>query len=262
MLPTFQLFGRTIGMYGLMIVIGLIFGISLALLRSRKYSMPMIDVLFASFFGSIGLFVGAKLLYIITIIPKLITYYKIFLDNPSLLNSMLIGGFVFYGGLIGALVGFYIYCRLYKISLLPMLDLIAPSIPLIHGLGRIGCLFAGCCYGFPYNGPGHITFHLSQIAPHDIALFPTQALESVLNFIICVLLLLYARRAHKQGHVLGIYIILYSIMRFVMEFFRGDMVRGYLLHLSTSQWISLLLLPLGIWMMVGKRSQVHNLSTK
>ncbi len=258
MMPTFQIFGKTIAMYGLMIMIGLIVGVAIALLRSKKNNLLAEDILFASCFGGIGLLIGAKLLYILTILPKLISYRQILFDNPYLLAGIIKGGFVFYGGLIGALVGYFIYCKKFKINTVQMLDLIAPSIPIIHAFGRLGCNFAGCCYGIPYNGPGHVIFHRSLVAPGDIALFPTQLAESVLNFIAGILLLLYSTKAKKTGNVLGVYIIYYSVMRFLIEFLRGDVSRGILLQISTSQWISLALLPIGIWLITGFKPFKHS----
>jgi phosphatidylglycerol:prolipoprotein diacylglycerol transferase len=95
-------------------------------------------------------------------------------------------------------------------------------------------------------------FHSSGIAPKDIPLFPTQLTESILNFAACILLILYSIPPRKKGSITGIYIIYYSLMRFVLEFFRGDMERGLFLHISTSQWISLALLPLGFYLLLYK----------
>lgn len=251
MLPVMHLFGRTITLYGLMIVIGLITGIAIAVRRSKTHGFQPIDVLFASIFGGIGLFVGAKLLFILVMVPEFIRHFMIYVSHPSLLEPLLAGGFVFYGGLIGAAVGCYIYCRIYKLPYLKMLDHIAPSIPLIHGFGRLGCFFAGCCYGIVYDGPGHIVFHGSEFAPPGIPLFPTQLLESGLNLIAAALLLMYAKSERKTGRVIGVYITYYAVMRFFMEFLRGDLARGSIFGLSTSQWISLVLLPIGIWFILG-----------
>ncbi len=200
-----------------------------------------------SFFAGLGLFVGAKLLYIITIFPKLIKFRNHFFDNPALLIPILSGGFVFYGGLIGAVLGYYLYCRKYHIVSLKMLDLISPSIPIIHGFGRLGCNFAGCCYGISYNGPFHVIFHHSFSAPNEVTLFPIQLLESGTNFLAGILLLIYAKPTRKPGNVLGYYIIYYAVMRFLLEYMRGDVARGLFLGISTSQWISLAFIPIGIY---------------
>ncbi|NLO10047.1 MAG: prolipoprotein diacylglyceryl transferase [Clostridiales bacterium] len=253
MLPTITIFGKTIAMYGLMITLGIFIGVMIAILRRRKYNISKDDVLFSSCYGGIGLVVGAKLLYIITITPILIKNWNFIMSNFKVLYNVLSGGFVFYGGLIGAIIGYYLYCRQYKIDFIMLMDLMAPSIPIIHGIGRIGCFFAGCCYGIHYDGPLHIVFENSIAAPNGIPMFPTQLVESVLNILAGILLILYTRRERKSGKVIGLYVIYYSIMRFFLEFLRGDISRGIILSLSTSQLISILLLPLGLYLFFKPR---------
>jgi len=253
MLPTIQVFHKTIGMYGVMIAIGLIVGIAIMVQRSKRYSIQTEDALFASFFGGIGLFIGAKVLYLLISMPELARYYKVIVSHPTLLIPFMTGGFIFYGGLLGALLGIYLYCHRYKINFLQMLDLTAPSIPIIHAFGRVGCFFAGCCYGIPYSGFGHVIFQHSVSATNGIALFPTQLIESGINLVVGLFLLWYSRILRKPGRIIGIYITYYSILRYVMEFFRGDVDRGFFFHLSTSQWISLFLLPVGIWLCFSRK---------
>ncbi len=248
MLPTITFFGKTIAMYGLMILLGIGIGIILAVKRSDRYQISRQDVLFSSCYGVIGLVIGAKLLFIVTIVPSLLRNQALWLSDISMISPLLSGGFVFYGGLLGALLGYYIYCRQYHIRFICLLDLIAPSVPIIHGFGRIGCFFAGCCYGLPYRGPLHIIFHKSTIAPNNLALLPIQLIESGFNFLAGFGLLYYAGRKPGQGKLIGVYLIYYAIFRFLIEFFRGDGARGIIYSLSISQWISLLLLPFGIWL--------------
>lgn len=261
MLPTIKVFQKTIAMYGLMIAIGLIIGISIAVVRSKKHGFKSEDILFASIFGCIGLFVGGKLLYILVTLPKLVKYLEQLITAPDLLLQLFFSGFVFYGGLIGAVIGIYIYCKLFSIPALPLLDHLIPSIPIIHSFGRLGCFFAGCCYGIPYTGSLAITFHNSISAPNNISLFPVQLIESGINLIAGLLLLIFSRKKPAPGKIMGIYILFYSILRFSMEFFRGDIIRGNLLGLATSQWISLLLLPFGIYLLLhGKTRYSNNIS--
>lgn len=251
MLPTITVFGKTIAMYGLMIVIGIFIGVMIAISRSKKYSISRDDIIFSSCYGAIGLIIGAKLLYIITIIPIVVENWNIIMSDIKLLYHSLSAGFVFYGGLLGAAMGYYLYCRKYNISFPKMIDLIAPSIPIIHGIGRIGCFFAGCCYGMHYDGPFHIIFKNSTVAPNGIPLFPIQLVESILNISAGIIILIYTRKPRKQGQAIGIYIIYYSIMRFILEFFRGDAARGIALNISTSQWISIILLPIGLYLFLN-----------
>lgn len=256
MLPTIVVLGREISLYGLMGVIGIFFGVIAAIYRRKIYNINKEDVIFSSCYAGIGLLIGAKLLFIITIIPDLIKHKDILIANPKLLLHILAGGLVFYGGLIGAFLGFYVYSKQYKINFINLLDLIAPSIPLIHGFGRIGCFTAGCCYGIEYDGLFHVIFEQSQVAPNGVALLPVQLISSGINFLGCIALFIYARKRRKPGKVIGVYLIFYSIFRFILEFFRGDVARGIFFGVSTSQWISLALIPIGLWLYLKKSPQI------
>jgi phosphatidylglycerol:prolipoprotein diacylglycerol transferase len=246
-------------MYGFMIVLGALFGITIASFRGKKYNISKDDIIFSSCYAGIGLVFGAKLLYIITIIPDITKNWDKILADVSLLLPMISGGFVFYGGLIGAVIGYYLYCRQYHINLLDLLDLITPSVPIIHGFGRLGCFFAGCCYGIPYDGKLHIIFDHSPVAPNNTPLFPVQLTESFINLIAGIILLIYARKFRRPGQVLGLYLEYYAVMRFILEYFRGDIQRGIILGFSTSQWISLALIPIGLWFYLkADKSRLHS----
>lgn len=241
MCPTITVFGKEIAMYGLCILMGLIIGIFLATLRSKKTEVEKEDVLYASLLGSVGIAAGGKILYLITI-AKPLWEKRIFLfENKEFLFHLLQGGFVFYGGLIGAFVVIFIYCRAYNINIEKMFLAILPSVPLIHAFGRVGCFCAGCCYGIPYGGPMHIIFERSPVAPLGVALFPVQLVESGVNMIIYIILEIIVDKTKSIRIALSTYLITYGIMRFFLEFLRGDKARGILFELSTSQWISLVM---------------------
>jgi phosphatidylglycerol:prolipoprotein diacylglycerol transferase len=144
-----------------------------------------------------------------------------------------------------------IYCRIKKISFLAYLDLLAPSVAVAQGFGRIGCFLAGCCYGRETGSDFCIVFHDSLYAPNGVKLIPTQLLMSAGNFLIALILLLYAKKDKKKGSAVGLYLILYSAGRFVIEFFRAD-YRGTVGFLSTSQFISIFTLILGILLFATK----------
>jgi len=248
MLPVIRIFGREIAMYGVFSLIGIVLGVYVATLRRKRYELEKIDVLFGACYAGIGGLIGAKLLYIITILPNIIQSIHKIINNPEFIVAIFTGGLVFYGGLIGAFIGFYIYCKKYNISFIKIIELYVPSIPLIHGFGRIGCFFAGCCYGVKYDGLLHVIFHKSVAAPNDLPLFPVQLLESLSNFIVFGILITYARKPRRAGNILGCYLIYYGIMRFILEFLRGDVVRGLIFGVSTSQWISVLIVPVGVYL--------------
>lgn len=241
MLPYINIFGYEIASYGTIICIGFFVGILVSTYRAKIYDLNKEDVFFASLYAVIGLLVGAKLLYIAINIPEIIKNFDYIVSNPRIIMNMLQGGFVFYGGLMGSVVGIYIYCKQYNIKFLDITENLTPSVPLIHAFGRIGCFCAGCCYGIPYEAPIGLMFNNSQIAPHNITLFPVQLFESILNLLLFVCLMIYGRKRLSKGKLLCIYLIAYAVIRFILEYFRYDAERGILLGISTSQWISILL---------------------
>jgi phosphatidylglycerol:prolipoprotein diacylglycerol transferase len=224
--------------YGLMIAIGIICALYMFEKRAKvrkldsntAYRLSLISLLFG--------FIGAKLLYCII-------EFKVIIDHPW--QAISGSGFVVYGGIIGGISAAMIYCKLKRVSFFSYFDLAVPSIALAQGFGRIGCFLAGCCYGRETNSAFGIVFYHSSIAPNGVKLIPTQLLSSAGDFMLAAILLLYARKERKQGRVGALYLILYSIGRFVIEFFRND-DRGYMGVLSTSQFLSLIVLAFAILM--------------
>ncbi|CCJ34501.1 Prolipoprotein diacylglyceryl transferase [Caloramator australicus RC3] len=159
--------------------------------------------------------------------------------NPKSIIYMLTSGFVVYGGLIGGVLAGYIYCKKRGLNFLKMFDLAAPSMALAQSIGRQGCHFAGCCYGRPTDSPFGVIFKESPFAPNGVKLIPTQEISSLGNLIIFLILLNYSKKERSDGKVAGLYILLYSVGRFIIEFFRGDF-RGNVGPLSTSQFISII----------------------
>jgi phosphatidylglycerol:prolipoprotein diacylglycerol transferase len=162
---------------------------------------------------------------------------------------------VFYGGLIAAVLVSVWYLRRHAMPLWPTCDVFAPGIALGHAIGRLGCLFAGCCYGQPTTLPWGIVFSDPFAAsyvgtPLGVHLHPTQLYEAGAELVILAVLLFSERRGRPfAGRTFWIYTLLYAISRFVIEFFRGD-ERGSLLGLSTSQFISAVLVPLSVFMLI------------
>lgn len=265
MLPFIYIFDYPLPMYGLLAILGMVVAVFMAARLGKVRGLYSSDVVFASFYCGIGIIVGAKLMYFITMLPKFVSNFDVFLNNPFGVMMYVFSGFVFYGGLIGGALGVVIYCKQFKLPLKPFMDVAAPAIPLMHGIARVGCLCAGCCYGMEYDGPFAITYPDNSFT-HGMAgvpRFPTQLVETVVNLILFVALYIMVKRGKsRNGEALGVYIIVYSIMRFFLEFVRGDAVRGGFMGLSTSQWISLILLPLGIWLLLRKSKEMVNKTTK
>lgn len=256
MWPYLQLGIVSIPMYSLCIFLGLGFGILLAVRRCRVYQISKEDVFYCILYGCIGLLIGGKLLYLLTILPQLVQLPKEFFQDFANIEPLLLGGFVFYGGLFGAIGGVLIYCKQYHLTVIPMLEVICLVVPLIHAFGRLGCFFAGCCYGMPAPEPWGVIFHHSEIAPNDIPLLPVQLLEAAGNLLIFLGLWFGFRKKKTDGQILGLYCVCYGVLRFGMEFLRADSYRGILGIFSLSQWLSLAMVLFGgIWLYWRRQKQ-------
>lgn len=221
----------TIHGYGLMIGIGFLSAYLLSDYRAKKKGLDPDHVFgLAVWVIAIGL-ISAKVLYYITTIDEIMKDPKLLLDIAN--------GFVVYGGIIGGIAGGYVYCRKYKLDFLKYVDLIMPAVALAQGFGRIGCFLAGCCYGMETEGPLAVVFRNSAYAPNGIPLLPTQLISSVFNFAHFFVLTWLSGRSKKNGQIGAMYLMIYSMGRFVIEFFRGDLIRGNVGVLTTSQFISL-----------------------
>lgn len=245
----FQIGSVNLYSYGLMIAIGIVCAIFFMEMRAPKYGLDK-DVGFnlaicAAIFGLLG----AKLLYLIIVLPELI-------KDPSRIMDYLTGGFVVFGGIIGGTFACWVYTRIKGWDFLSYFDLFFPSIALAQAFGRIGCFMAGCCYGKETDGPLSVVFHEHAYgqAPVNVPLVPTQLISAALNFLNCAVLCLFARKTKKDGQVGGLYLINYSVGRFVIEFFRGD-ERGSIGPLSTSQFISIFTLIIGLFFFFTARER-------
>ncbi len=236
----------TIHGYGLMIGIGVIAAYLTAEYRARRLKLDADQVfslvIWCLIFGGLG----SKLLFCLTMLDEI-------LADPAYLLHSLANGWVVYGGLIGGVLGGYLFCRYKKLNFLSYFDLALPSVALAQGFGRIGCFLAGCCYGRPTDSPFGITFTHSAYAPNGVSLIPTQLISSGLDFLHFFVLLYIARHKKAEGQVGGFYLIFYSIGRFVLEYFRGDAERGSVGELSTSQFIAIFTLIAGIVIVAGSR---------
>ncbi len=200
----------------------------------KKYSLENDDIFHLFLYGIIGAIIGSKVFFLVSLFPKIMIHYQVILDHPFEFVSFLRNGMVFYGGLLGGMVMIYRYMKKFNIDKNQATALLTPAIPLFHAFGRMGCFFAGCCGGRLF--------------------IPVQIIESLFNVILFVLLLIYQKKNKESTQVLEIYLLSYGIFRFVIEFFREDLIRG-VYWLSTSQWISLVIV---LAVMVKKALQVKN----
>jgi phosphatidylglycerol:prolipoprotein diacylglycerol transferase len=238
----------TVYTYGVLLAAAYLFGLQLARVRAKQRGLDANRVLDLGIYIIISALVGAKLLL-------LITDFKSFTADPRELLTLARSGGVFYGGLIVAVIVALWYIRRVGLPLWTTCDVFAPGIALGHVVGRFGCLFAGCCYGKPTTRPWGITFTDPFAAanvgtPLGVALHPTQLYEAGAELLILIVLLVTERKGRPfPGRTFWLYMLLYAISRFIIEFYRGD-DRGTVGMFSTSQFISIVLAPLAIVMLV------------
>ncbi len=246
--PEFLHFGsQTIYTYGVMIAIGAALGyFYMSKTAKRELGIAPDKIQMLAIYLIFAAFIGGKLFF----------YFEkpdYYFNPPSNMFKGFRTGFVFYGSLIFAIPTVIWYFRKNKFPVLPMLDLIAITGCIIHIFGRMGCFFAGCCYGVHSDGPLAITFtHPSSKAPLNEPLHPTQLYSVALIGSILGILLMLKRHKRFEGQLFFLYIMLYSIGRGVIEIFRGDTRRGFIIEdiLSHSQFISLILISVVLFFYV------------
>ena len=238
MLPSFQAFGMTIPMYGVMSAIGMLAAFVLLGFTRKHTRFSEDQALSAALWAIVMGFVGAKVLFWLVEIDQVIA-------DPSYLLHTLREGFVFYGALIGGLGGVGIYALKKKLPFFSLTDYFIPALVIGHAFGRIGCLFAGCCYGMECETPISIVFPAGSAAPAGVPLLPTQIMESAFLFLLCAFLVWRLTKKKPFGTISGWYMVLYGAWRFTIEFFRND-ERGFVGALSTSQFISIFIFAFGI----------------
>ena len=196
-----------------------------------------------------GAIIGARLMYVIN-------YWEEEFAGKPLHHIITIGrsGLVFYGGLIGSCIGTIIYAWKNKLPLWKIADVMAPSVALGHGFGRIGCLMTGCCYGKPTDLPWAIHFPKDH-ATGGIGVHPTQIYESALNFTFFAVLIWLHRRKKFDGQVFCVYLIGYAILRAVVESFRGDYKISTVGGLTPGQGTGIVILAIGggLWWWLSNR---------
>jgi phosphatidylglycerol:prolipoprotein diacylglycerol transferase len=244
----FEIGSVTVYTYGILLAAAYLLGLKFATVRARARGLDQTRVLDLGIYIIISALVGAKLLLVIT-------DWRTFTSNPAELLTLLRSGGVFYGGLILAVTVALWYIRRVGLPLWTTCDVFAPGIALGHIVGRLGCLFAGCCYGKPTTLPWAITFTDPFAAanvgtPLNVPLHPTQLYEAGAEALILLLLIATESRGRRfPGRTFWSYMLLYAVSRYLIEIYRGD-PRGTVGIFSTSQFISVVLAPLSIVMLV------------
>jgi len=237
MFPFITFLGREYPSFAILGLVGFFTAVIAAGFRAKRYNLTRSDPVYLGTFAGLGLVVGGVLLFSITQIPNMWENRAYLTYDFVLFVSRYFGGLVFYGGLFGAIAGIYLYCRIMKLPFDVAMKLTVPVIPLAHAIMRVGCFVGGCCYGIEH--PLGVTFTRSLGAPNGVPLLPVQLFEAVANLCIFAIVWNYTKKERSWIAVACLYGLLYSFARFWLEFLRGDVVRGAVFGMSTSQLISI-----------------------
>lgn len=230
--------------YGIFIAIGFILGFSLAIRRSRVEGIPSEGIIDLFFLVVLSAMIGSRALFILI-------NFNDYRHQPLQIFSLWEGGLVFYGGLILATGVSLIYMWKTRLPVWKMADLFSPSIALGLFFGRIGCFLAGCCYGKETSLPWAVTFtHPASLARLNVSLHPTQLYEATGSLFLFLFLLWKRKDKRFEGQIFWLFLFLYSVLRFFIEFLRGD-PRGTFLGglFSTSQGIGICLALTSLFML-------------
>ncbi len=231
--------------YGFCVALAFYVGVVLAGRSAERVGIPKERIQDLAFVLLLSSIVGARLFYVLTNLDT-------FMADPLEIVRFWNGGLVFYGGFIVATVAGIVYMKKHGMPLWRTGDALAPSLALGHAIGRLGCLFAGCCYGRVCDLPWAMTFtHPGSLAPTGIALHPTQLYATFANLALFGALMMFRRRIRFDGQLFWLYVLLYGIVRSILETFRGDERGGELLAtLSVSQSIGFAMGVVAIVMLI------------
>ncbi|MBO5765185.1 MAG: prolipoprotein diacylglyceryl transferase [Lentisphaeria bacterium] len=245
MYPIALQFGNfAIRWYGVMAAVGFLLG-SWVIYSNRKRLDISEDrcsgVLLTAMISGI---VGARIFYVV----QFFEHYRGNLFNIIRIDQ---GGLVFYGGFILAIFSILVYCRIYKIDFVRLLDFFAPAIAIAHACGRIGCFLNGCCFGRPANGFFSVTYPANsapQLKYPGCSLAPVQLYEAAENIVLFFIFFHLCRKT-KRGVAMSSYLIAYGVLRFINECWRGDNPKIWGL-LTPAQLIGTILIPAGTIMLI------------
>ncbi|MBR2152942.1 MAG: prolipoprotein diacylglyceryl transferase [Clostridia bacterium] len=241
--PFINLFGMDIATYGLLTALGAMAAAMYIIFTFQNEEYNGIKMSILGLGWGLGVLFGGKILYFLTRLPEVLDKLNRATSTAEKWDAISFGfsGLVFYGGLMGGLIMTLILCKSFKMDSTKFFDYISPAIPLFHAFGRVGCFLTGCCYGIPSDF-GFTTTDAVLKSCNGVNRFPVQLFEGLLNLLLFVVLFVLRKKPIKnmrRGDIFLTYILSYATLRFLLEFLRGDALRGVWFSLSTSQWISL-----------------------
>jgi phosphatidylglycerol:prolipoprotein diacylglycerol transferase len=247
MLPhLFQIGNFSLPTYGVLVAVAFLAALAMASHFAKQRGLSSERIVNLGVYCALAGMLGAKLL-MIALDPELRSHPAEVFSLATLQSAG-----IFFGGLILALIFAFFYMRQQGLPVLATSDIFAPGLALGHGIGRLGCFAAGCCWGKPTRLPWAVTFSnpgATTGVPLGIPLHPTQLYEAFAEGVVCLILIAQLRRPHRDGQVIGLYGLLYGCVRFAVEFLREHDASNPLGGPFTlEQWISLVLAAWGIYL--------------
>lgn len=245
--------------YGFLIAIGFLVAISIVRRLAYSSRLDPEKILDLCFWCLLVGFIGARTLFVIT-------RWNDFVVDPLGIFKVWEGGLVFLGGPLVVIPYITFYVRKHKLPVWKTMDVLTPGLVVAHAFGRFGCLAAGCCYGKPTGSSYGIKLYSDLVERHlqGVPLHPTQLYESISLFILLFGLLAVYKHKKFDGQVAFTYLFCYPIIRSVIEVFRGDLIRGFVIDevLSTSQFISILVFLAALAAFIYRYRQVQEESPR
>jgi len=233
-------------------VVGIVFSLSffILLLLKYDYNIPRYTKIFL--FSNIGLLAGAKLFGFLTGL-----YITLANNEPISLHTFLNTGIVYYGGVFGFISTFILMCKVWNKKVeYGIIDLVVTCVPLFHFWGRLGCFFAGCCYG--KESSSWLSVLYTTYAHKEIittSRIPIQLIEAAFNIVIFIVLLFLLKKKKCERHLFKIYILMYASIRIILELFRGDINRGVWNGISFSQITSVFVIAICVLLTINKKTK-------
>lgn len=250
----FKIGALTVHVYGLAMAVAFVAGILWMLHMARRHGLlPPDRVADLALFVLLGGVIFARVIFVLLNL-------KFYRQEPDRLLE--IGrGLSFHGGVLGGILGILLFCRLYRVSFLPLADAIAPALALGYSIVRIGCFFNGCCYGCPTDLPWAIRFpldpsNLTNLTPPS---HPTQIYDLLLNLGVFALLWYRSLRPRRPGQIMALWFVLYSITRIVTDYFRQGATAVYVWKPVTQAQLAsaiLIVAGLALFYYLGRRAPV------
>lgn len=237
--------------YGVLVALGFLAGLAVTVRLAKRYGLPDEKVVNLVIYCAMAGILGAKLFMILFNLDD-------YLRDPGQIFTLetLQAAGVFHGGFLAALLVAVIYIRKQRLPVWKTMDVFAPGIIIGQAIGRLGCFAAGCCWGTACSLPWGVRFRSDFAAPVPLnkTLHPVQLYESAADLLIFAFLYRRATQRHPAGQVIGLYMVLYSIARFIIEFFR-EHEQSLVGPFSLTQWIALAVLAAGLVILIFNRQR-------